>query len=289
MKQAHSGPSGAGPAEGGFDPGAFNAFEAAGWEQRAAGYDAFVGNVTSKLVGPLLTAAAVAAGTRTLDVATGPGYAAAGAADLGASVVGIDVASAMVDLARRRCPGVAFIEAEAEAVPFADASFDSVVGNLAILHFGRPEQAVAEFVRVLRPGGRLALTTWDEPGRMRLVGVFLDAINEAQEAPLAGAPAGPPFFQFANDERFATLLSDQGLTEVEVRAIAFDHPVASADELWAGLLAGTVRTSALVQGQADDTQRRIRAAFDRILGQYRRDERFELPVSVKLAVGRKAS
>jgi SAM-dependent methyltransferase len=288
MKQAHSGPSGAGPVAGGIDADAFNAFEAAGWEHRAAGYDAFMGKVTSRLVGSLLAAAEVAAGTRTLDVATGPGYAAAAAADLGASVVGIDVAAAMVVLARRRRAGVDFFRAEAEALPLADGSFDAVVGNLAVLHFGRPEQAVAEFVRVLRPGGRLALTTWDQPKHMRLVGVFLEAIDEAQAAPLVDAPAGPPFFQFAVDERFAALLQDQGLTDVEVRPIAIDHPVPSADELWAGLLAGTVRMSVLVHEQTDDTRRRIRAALDRRLEPYRQDDHFELPVSVKLVVGRKA-
>jgi len=119
--------------------------EAAGWEGRA--------------VGP---------GARVLDVATGPGYVAARAAARGAAAVGVDIAAAMVSLAARRHPELEFRQGDAEALPFADASFDAVLGNFVMLHLGRPEQAAAEFARVLAPGGRLALTVWDLPQRSRL-------------------------------------------------------------------------------------------------------------------------
>src|SRR5262249_32374204 len=146
-----------------IDAEAFNAFEAAGWELQAPGYDAFFGQITSRLIDPLLNAADVRTGDRVLDVATGPGYAAARAAGRGAEGVGVDVAEAMVTLARRRRPELEFQQADAHALPFADASFDAVVANFLVLHLGQPEQAVSEFVRVLAPGGRLALTAWDLP------------------------------------------------------------------------------------------------------------------------------
>ncbi len=72
-------------------------------------------------------------------------------------VVGIDAAAAMAGLARRLHPSLEFRQAEAEALPFEDGSFDAVVGNFVIFHVGRPERAVEEFVRVLAPGGRLAI------------------------------------------------------------------------------------------------------------------------------------
>ena len=75
-----------------IDPDAFNAFEAAGWEERAPGYDRFFGSITSRLAAPLLDAARVGERTRVLDVATGPGYIAGEASARGASVVGVDVA-----------------------------------------------------------------------------------------------------------------------------------------------------------------------------------------------------
>src|SRR5262249_2124964 len=151
--------------------------------------------------------------------------------------------------------------ASAEALPFPDTTFDAVVANFAILHVGRPEQAVAEAVRVLRPGGRVALTTWDTPERMRLIGVLLDAAGEPGPPPPASLAAGPPFFRFAVDEQFPALLRDAGLTDATVRRIAFNHPVSEPGQLWDGLLAGTVRAAALVHSQDDTTRRRIRAAF----------------------------
>jgi SAM-dependent methyltransferase len=271
----------------GSDADAFAAFEKAGWERQAPTYDDVIGRVTSRLVGPLLDAAGVQPGSRILDVATGPGYAAAAAAGLGASVVGVDAAPAMVELAGRLHPTVEFRVAQAEALPFEDDAFDAVVSNFVVPHLSRPERAVAELVRVLHGGGRLALTTWDQADRMRLLGVFLDAFGEVGATPPPDIPAGPAFFQFADDEKFAHLLAGCGLSGVEVTTIAFDHRVESGAELWQGMLGGTVRTSAFFLGQPQQTREKIRAAFDRLVLDYRRGEWFELPVSVKLASGAK--
>jgi ubiquinone/menaquinone biosynthesis C-methylase UbiE len=268
-----------------IDPDSFNAFEAAGWERKAAGYDRFFGRITSRLIDPLLDAAGVASGQRALDVATGPGYVAARAAERGADVVGVDVADAMVALASERQPGLDFRRADAHELPFADASFDAVVANFLVLHLGRPEAAVAEFARVLAPGGRLALTAWDLPTEARFLGVFLDAVAAVGASPPEEIPQGPDFFRFSREPEFEALLRDVGLEDVDVRTIAFSHTVSSPDELWEGLLGGTVRTSALILGQSQEDQRRIRAAFDRLVEDYRQGTALELPVSVKLAAG----
>jgi SAM-dependent methyltransferase len=269
------------------DPDAFNAFEAGGWEKKAAGYDRFFGTITSRLVEPLLDAASVGAGTRMLDLASGPGYAAARGAERGATVVGVDMAMAMVSLARRLHQGLDFRQADAHELPFDDASFDAVVGNFLILHLGRPDVAMAGLVRVLAPGGKLALTAWDLPERARVLGVFLDAVAEAGARPPEDLPVGPDFFRFSVDEEFDSLLRGQGLEDRVVRTIAFSHRVSTADELWDGLLGGTVRTSALIVRQPEEMRRRIREAFDRLVGDYRCGDVLELPVSVKLAAGRK--
>ncbi len=79
-----------------IDPGAFRAFEHAGWEAIPSQYDDAFGRLTTQAIGPLLDAADVRGGTRVLDVATGPGYVAAAAAQRGASVVGLDFSAAMV-------------------------------------------------------------------------------------------------------------------------------------------------------------------------------------------------
>ncbi len=270
-----------------IDPDAFNAFEAEGWERQAAGYGRFFGHLTGRLIDPLLDAAHVGEGTRTLDLATGPGYVAARAAERGASVVGVDGAAAMLALAREQHPELEFRQADVHELPFETASVDAVVANFLVLHLGRPEQAMAEFVRVLRPGGRLALTAWDLPDQARFLGVFLDAVAEAGATPPEGLPAGPDFFRFSVDAEFDALLGDHGLEQREVTRIAFTHHVASADQLWDGLLAGTVRISALILGQPEETRQRIRRAFDRLVEPYRTGNGLDLPVAAKLAAGRK--
>ena len=72
-------------------------------------------------------------------------------------------------------------------LPFGDASFDAVVAGFVVNHLPRPERALAEFARVVRPGGRVAVTVWDRPGRMRLLGV----LGEAVEAHRGRARSGP--------------------------------------------------------------------------------------------------
>ena len=269
------------------DPDAFDAFEASGWEEKAVAYERFFGGITDRVVAPLLAAAAVGVGARVLDVATGPGWVAARAAERGASVVGIDVAEAMIVRAREANPGLEFRRADAHELPFADAAFDAVVGNLAIMHFSRPEQALAEFARVLSPGGTLALTAWAHPSQHRLAGVFLDAVAEARAMPPADLPRGPDFFRFSDDEAFAAALRRQRLVSPDVTDITFVQRFASADELWYGMLGATVRVAALVTRQPGAVRQRIRVAFDRLADGYRRGDGLELPVAIKLASAHK--
>ena len=270
-----------------IDADAFNRFEAAGWEKQATGYEDFFGRITTRLVEPLLDAAEIDRGERVLDVATGPGYVAARAAERGAATIGLDNAEAMLSIARRLHPQLEFRRGDVEGLQFPDGSFDAVVGNFILLHLGRPERAAGEFVRVLARGGRLALTVWDVPERARLLGVLLDALAAAGAATPEDIPAGPPIFRFAEEREFDRLLRGQGLEGIEVRTIGFSYSAASTNDLWRGLLGGTVRLSALVARQPDDVQREIRAAFDRIVQPHRVGDRLEIPVSVRLASGRK--
>src|SRR4029077_7751546 len=165
---------------------------------------------------PLLDAVHLRPGTRLLDVATGPGALAAEAANRGALPVGIDLSSQMVELARRLYPAIDFREADVEHLPFADDMFDAVVCAFGLGYFPPPQAAVAECVRTLSPGGRIAFSWWDDPSRQRIQGVFRDAIAEVGvSAPLA-LPQGHNVFRFSNSGEFLRLLDGAGLTEVKV-------------------------------------------------------------------------
>jgi SAM-dependent methyltransferase len=266
------------------DPDAFNAFEAAGWDERATTYHRTLLPLTKQIIEPLLDAAAVGPGTRVLDVGSGPGYVAAAAAAREATVVGVDVAPAMVALARTLHPAVEFVQGDVEHLQFADDSFDTVVGNFVILHVGRPERAVAECARVLAPGGRLALSLWDVPRASRMPGVFFDAAQEVGAVPPPDLPAGPPMFRFADEAEFTRLLRDAGFVDVTVSTVAFSFHYAG--DLFDCLLDGTVRARGLVLAQPEPTRARIRAALDRLAAGYASDGGYDLPVSVKVASGR---
>ena len=273
-----------------LDAKAFNAFEAEGWERRVDAYDGFFTPITGRLFGPLLDAVGVVPGTRLLDVATGPGHLPARAAERGAVPVGVDVADAMVTRARELYPMLEFHRGDAEELPFADAEFDAVTANFLLPHLARPERAMAELVRVLAPGGRLALATWDVPSRARLFGFFLEAFSEVGAAPPSDLPAGPDVFRFADDAAFTDLLATAGLRDVEVSPIDFNYEAATFDEYWQALQEGTVRMSSLLHGQSNETRLRIRDALKQKLDEHRAPtDTITLPVAVKLAAGRKLS
>lgn len=268
------------------DVAEFVAFEADGWNRVGDAYHDFFGPITARAVEPLLDAAAVGPGSRVLDAATGPGYAAARAATRGAAVTGVDIAGEMLALAGRLAPDATFYLADAHELPFDDASFDAVVANFLVPHLADPEQAVGELARTLALGGHLALSTWDHPQHSRLLGAFADALQLAGARPPADLPAGPDMFRYADDAAFTELLRGAGLAHVAVHHIGFTQRLPSVDALWEGMLGGAVRIAAVVRGQSPDMQRRIRRAFDETLQPHREGDHIEVAVSVKIATGR---
>ena len=117
---------------------AFHDFELAGWERAASFYTDAFGPLTAQAAPFLLDGVGATRGTVILDVASGPGFVAAAAAERGARVTGVDFASSMVDQAKRRYPAIEFRQGDAESLALADASFDAVVMSFGMLHLARP-------------------------------------------------------------------------------------------------------------------------------------------------------
>jgi ubiquinone/menaquinone biosynthesis C-methylase UbiE len=236
----------------------FRDFEHAGWEKLPARYHDAFATLTTQAIGPLLDAVGARKGTRLLDVASGPGYVAAAAAERGASVVGLDFAAAMVAEASRRYPGVEFREGDAEALPFADASFDAVTMNFGLLHLGQPERALAQACRVLRPGGKFAFTVWAKPEEARGFGIVLAAIQKHGRMDVA-LPPGPPFFRFSDEAESRRSLLAAGFAAPQFRRIAQTWRLDSPQALFENLLGSTVRTGALLRAQSAAALEAIRA------------------------------
>jgi SAM-dependent methyltransferase len=262
--------------------GGFRDFEHAGWEGAAAAYAEHWGALTAQSVGPLLAAVGAGAGVRLLDVATGPGYVAAAATARGARTTGVDFSGVMIAAARQRYPAVAFREGDADALPFPDASFDAVTIAYGLLHFERPDQALAETYRVLRPGGRVAFTVWAPPHQPVGFGIVLRAV-EAHGDPNVPLPPAPPFFRFSDAAESTRVLSELGFGDVSVTPVPQVWQLASPEQFFAAMQQGTVRTAGLLRAQTPAALAAIGATMQQDAAAYRRHGALELPMPAVLA------
>ena len=119
---------------------------------------------TTAAAGRLVRHAGVRQGAHVLDVGCGTGVVAITAARMGARVVGADLTPKLLERARENSSiaqvHVDWHEADAEALPFKDAEFDIVLSQFAHMFAPRPEVATREMLRVLKPGGTIAFSTW---------------------------------------------------------------------------------------------------------------------------------
>jgi len=268
-----------------FDGAAFQQFELIGWSRKSDGYHRFYAPLTTPVISALLDAVMADSGSRVLDVGSGPGYVLAAAEARGAWTVGVDQALPMARLARTLRPQARYLVTDAQRLPLRTRSMTAVVGNFVLHHLPFQRQALADWARVLVPGGRVALTVWDRPDKCRYLGVFNEAVAAAGAAVPDAVPAGPAMV--TDGSAYETLLGDAGFGDVRVRSLHWDHDFGSPDQLWDGVLASSVRTAALVTEQAPDVQAAIRARYDEIVASYLMSGRFAVPVSVLLITGRR--
>ncbi|MEO8405375.1 MAG: class I SAM-dependent methyltransferase [Chitinophagaceae bacterium] len=137
-----------------------------------------------------------------LDAGCGSGLFSNLAIKTGAQVMGIDAAPGMLEVARMRNPKNNFLEEDLEAMPFADNSFDVIVGFNSFQYAGSFENALKEAKRVLKPGGRLVLAIWDKPELSDATSV-LKSIGTLLPPPPPGTP-GP--FALSEDGKMEEML-----------------------------------------------------------------------------------
>mgnify|MGYP001568336103 CR=1 FL=1 len=134
-------------------------------ETWALGNFADIAVFTTPVAGHLARFAGVSHGQSVLDVGTGTGVVAITARRKGAKVTGLDLTPSLLAQAKESAAVAGFDdiiweEGDAEALPFQDASFDAVLSQFGHMFAPRPEVAVAEMLRVLKPGGTIAFATW---------------------------------------------------------------------------------------------------------------------------------
>ena len=269
-----------------FEPEAIRAFEHAGWQRAAAGYGDSFAPATAPFIGPLLEAAEFSPGQHVLDVACGPGHLAAAAAARGASAHGLDFSAAMVDVARSMHPEIVVTEGDAEDLPYPDSMFHAAVSGFGMHHVPRPQVALAECRRVLKPGARLAFTVWATPDENIAWSLVFDAVarhgnRSATDAPPPGALNRP--------EHCLRALEAADFVDCCAKVVRAEWLLPSANELVAALSAGTVRMAALIAAQEPAA---LPLIIDAIAGQaerFRRNDNLAIPIAAVLARGRKSA
>ena len=260
----------------------FKEQERTGWDTKASAYNNLAGKVTAQAVEPLLNAARVAAGTVVLDVACGPGYVAGGAAARGAKAVGIDFAPSMVKEAARNFPHAEFRQGDAEILDFVSCSFDAVVCAFGLLHLTAPEKAIAEAYRVLRPGGRYALTVWSVPEKHEFFAVVLGAI-QAHGTLAVPLPPAPPFFRFSEPGECRKVLSAVGFSDIVVEELPLVWELNSPQQMLDMIHKSTVRTAMLLEGQTEEARAKIHQAIVESAEQFKRGGAFTMAWPAVLA------
>ena len=256
---------------------AFKFAEKEGWDARAAAYDTFTGQVTTQAIPTLLAMAETAPGKRILDLCCGTGRAAGAASALGAQAEGLDVSPEMVDTARAAFPAVSFGVGDAEKIPGDSGYYDAVICSFGVMHVGSPEVMFKEIARVLKPGGRVALSHWIGPPDSPLFRIVFGPMQRL--ADMTVVPPSPPPFALSSEDAMRAALESAGFDAFSsVRLpLVFKAPVGKFAEHFRAFAA---RAAVILDKQADDVLTEIYAAWDAQLAEFRVEDAYHVPMPV---------
>ena len=210
-----------------------NEAAAARWSAGGAGYDR-ISRQIADLIEHCVDRLDPRPGERILDLATGTGWTARRLFSRGARVVGVDIATALLEAARTLSPAeIDFQHVDAERMPFGDGEFDALSSTCGVQFATVPEAAAAEIGRVVKRGGRIALGLWVHDGALAQM---FQVIKAYMPAPSGASKAPPSPFEWGRPERVRELLGKDFELQFE-RATSFYRERAPEDA-WAAFHGG---------------------------------------------------
>jgi ubiquinone/menaquinone biosynthesis C-methylase UbiE len=251
-------------------------------QSRASCYVKLFASAPDQAIESLLNAAGASRDQKILDLCCGQGNVSQALLSRGCQVVGVDFSPAMLVFARERVPQATFIEADAQDLPFDEAEFEVVVSNLGVCHIPDQARALAEAHRVLRPGGKFAMTVWCGPEVSPCFAAVYRAIK-AHGHPDVSAPAGPDFHQFARRGAAIELLTEAGFSNVDVTIVDCTWDLGAPEDLFEIYAKGTVRAAMLLSQQPPQNLASIRSALTTtVREQFSSGDRWRVPVPAAL-------
>jgi ubiquinone/menaquinone biosynthesis C-methylase UbiE len=258
-----------------------------GWDKAAGTYERAWRTQLEPAHTLMLDMVEPAPGERVLDVACGTGlvsFMIADAVGPEGSVVGTDISGRMVEGAReiaadRGAGNTTFECADAEALPFADASFDVVVCGLGLMYVPDPTLALSEMRRVLKPGGRAAAAVWGARANCGWAEIFpITAARVTSEV-------CPLFFRLGTQDVLARTFDETGFADVRMKRLSTMLSYASHEDALAAVFRGGPVT--LAYSRFDEaTRHAVHDEYLNSIAGFRAGDGFRIPGEFVVAVGR---
>jgi enediyne biosynthesis protein CalE5 len=280
-----------------IDPVEFRAGQREGWNVVAEGWrkwSELIDSAASKISERLVELAGVEPGSRVLDVAAGygePSLSAAKAAGPEGTVVATDIAADMLAFGRERAEAagldnIEFVESEVMSLDFEPQSFDAALSRWGIIFEPDGEGAAARVRGFLRPGSRMAISSWGPPERTPFLGVPMRTAMERLDIP-PPAPGTPGPLSRPTPEAVGGLLSGGGFEDIEVEEAEVRFRWDSPEEFTAFAREIAPPVKAMLDSQPQEAQEETAAAIaDAIREQADADGSVTLSNQVLMASGR---
>jgi SAM-dependent methyltransferase len=245
----------------------------------------------------LMKSARIAEGQSVLDVAGGAGEPSLTIAErVGptGSVTCTDAIAEMVEAARRAATSrgitnVQFQQCTAESLPFTDESFDVVVSRLGVMLFPDPLAAFVEMLRVLKPGGTIALIVWHKNELNPFCHIVSDVVSRHVPTPPAD-PDGPGAFRFAAPGKLANMLTEAGAANVAEEILHFNiHAPISPEQFWTmrSETSDTLRVKLAALPEPEKLQ--VAQEVQHEVGQFFPNNQMNFPALMIMVTGKKPS
>lgn len=212
------------------------------WDHFSAGWKKW-DTVTMHFLGPVGVAIidhlGASGSSQVLDIAAGtgqPGLSIARHLSHDGKVVITDLSSKMLQVAVEKAAtagitNVEFREADANALPFAENSMDAVSCRFGFMFFPDLQRAANEMARVLKPGGRIAVSVWAGPEQNFWITCMMDNIKKRIDVPPV-APGAPGMFRCAAPDLMASLFTKAGLKEATEKPVPSTYDLANGTAYW---------------------------------------------------------